>query len=105
MSRFKLNVTNFKKVRDSVAKSNNFTMNFYFNQCGIPCCIMGHASNLRKQDNYYGETRDFLNIGKDDFFYIALGEWSKKPIEQITKDDALAFLDKVIETGAVKQDL
>ena len=117
-----LNIDNLKAVRDAIADEDAmFDMSSWGDQgfkddCGTPACICGWANALRTPPNrtpVYGNTlgaRHWLGLTHDESEFMFFGRWAYQavakaamPLERITRKHALAYLDKVIETGQVGQ--
>lgn len=81
--------------------------------CNTAACIFGWAafiSDYQTQDetnplNLHNHVCDFLEISSNDGAFIAEGYWSDKPLQNITKIEALEYLSKVIETGEIRHEL
>lgn len=76
-------------------------------ECGTSACLAGWCVLLGKggEDRTANSfARDWLEIEEEEAYWMFQGLWSDKPIEHITKLDALAYLDDCIEAGAVLDD-
>ena len=117
-----MNVENLKKVRDAIAQNpTTYDQRWYAHECGTPACIAGWAASLSLRD---GETLNWGGIKRPDGRYanphtraqqwlglsphdagrmfdehpvLSGGEFRVDP----TVQEALAMLDRAIETGKV----
>lgn len=78
--------------------------------CNTAACIFGWAAFVSEFEPkeelstlaLHAHVCDFLEISSGDGEFIAEGDWSRKPMRAITKNDALEYLSKVIETGRIR---
>lgn len=117
-----MDIDRFKEVRDDIANAPDdlFIMQDYArkNDCGTAMCIAGYAAvrsgesftvfddlgwefSGRKNVKYVAA--EYLGLDPNEANYVFLGHWSDQSLlSRITKDEALKYLDKVIESGRVR---
>ena len=110
-----MNVERLRKLRDVIAESKTYDQKEYFHDCGTPACLAGHATVLAL--GYEGSSTDHeeMQSFSEDSEEIA-GDWldlsytecgvmfncHPLPRHDATKEDALAMLNRAIETGKVR---
>ena len=111
-----MNVENFKLVREHVNNNSRFMMADFRHPCGSAACIIGSAEVLmfsqgyRSDDSYpyHGGTVrrlnrtdicEWLGITTRQYEHLYSGSFSTEYINSLTKEDAVAFLDRCIEQG------
>ena len=112
-----MNVENFKLVREHVNNNPDFTMADFRHPCGSAACIIGSAEVLmlsqgyRCDDSYLHHPEgpipranrtdicEWLGITYREYEHLYSGCFSTEHIESLTKEDAVAFLDRCIEQG------
>ena len=113
-----MNIENMRKLRDVIAESETYDQGRFFHECGTPACLAGHAVILSKADapvlsdwkNAHGEhiarcAASWLGITDGQSIGMFAGEpFDGEPCDDrsATKRDALAMLDRAIETGRIE---
>jgi hypothetical protein len=76
-------------------------------ECGTVACLAGHIALMEGvPEHAYVEVfaSDILGLNsltREDYFMFQ-GDWSTKPIDEITLDDAIEYLDKVLSEKCVR---
>lgn len=105
-----LNVENIKKVRDHLAAlpPEQFDMSWWHTEqsCGTVCCIGGWtgailAQNADLPDNHTAALLGIDSIQADDLFFMINANVNMR---DRTIPEAVAVLDRLIETGEVDWD-
>ena len=101
-----MNIENMRKLRDVIAESKTYDQRRFFHPCGTPACLAGHACMLAGEKAQWSVDRtviiaeDWLGLSvteaADAFYAGPMGD------DAPTKEDALAMLDRAIETGKVR---
>lgn len=109
-----MNVELLKKVRDAIADVKNpvgFDMEAWApagSDCGTACCIAGHVvlaagEEVPKQHSVADRAAALLfgdySFGADDHLFY--GYWSDAALDEITRAEAVAYLDKCIAAGEI----
>lgn len=112
-----INIERFKQVREAVAANPDFDMGTYIHPCGTAACILGSAQACAYPDTplhywKFDEVRAgvWLGLSTEQIYddepseldFLQYGMWSDSGMSA-TKEEALLYLDKVIETGDVFQ--
>ena len=125
-----MNLENFKKVRDQIAmmEDKNFSMASFADvikdetgyQCGTVMCIAGWAASML-EDVVISVDIDIVSFRENDVLvspdllgakflgltilerdFVFYGDWSDtRHLPDITKEETVAYLDRVIGTGSV----
>ena len=108
-----MNVERLRKLRDVIAESKTYDQSDYFHGCGTPACLAGHAAVLAHGTKRYlskcgrvmatlahYDAKAWLDLTSDQ----SMAMFSATPMDDLLteKDDALAMLDRAIETGEVR---
>ena len=102
-----INIENFKILRDAVKSNQSFSMVSFTHDCGTAACILGTAGALLDIDpddisEHSEEIANWLGLDAREMTYIAYGDWIEICMDEITRGDALEYLNKVIEDGYVR---
>lgn len=91
-----------QRLRDRDAKGL-FDIREFANptDCGTVCCVMGEAYLLMKEYGLHNagankETSIFLGITQRQFNCFLLGNFYKNPLSDITVNEAIAEIDRII---------
>ena len=102
-----MNIQNLKRLRDVIAETETYNQVFVFHECGAPACLAGHAAFLARQDDVpnshlqaWGVAEEWLDLtmAQSNAMFASAPLWNYST----TKEDALAMLDRAIETGEVR---
>jgi hypothetical protein len=107
-----MNIERMHRVRDAVVANPSFTMIKAGHSCGSAACIMGSAQALMglplrgdvsqmNDPTCNGQVREWLDLTTGEHEYIFLGWFTFLPIEMITRQMAVDYLDNIIERGSV----
>jgi hypothetical protein len=101
-----INIENFKILRDAVKANQRFSMEQFTHDCGTAACILGTAGALLDiKPEHISESNEeiaeWLGIDGGDMFHIAYGDWTETSLDDITQEQALEYLNKVIDFGYV----
>lgn len=99
-----MNIEAFQRLRDHLAAQpdERWDMRLY---CGTACCIAGHACEMNDKKPSsnamsYWLASDILGLCEShdglEASHVFAGHWTTKPIEKITRRDALRYLDRAI---------
>lgn len=68
--------------------------------CGTVACIAGWASlsngGPNSEVNSFKWARDWLGLDMDDARYLFRGYWTAKPLEEVTRSEAISELNRMI---------
>ena len=104
-----MNVDNIRTTIESIRRSETFDQNTFDHDCGTPGCIVGHAlvdAGFDLNDAAVGrgimrnETSQWFGIDPDLVIELFNGYRDEEEMP-ITKEDAIAVLENLIETGKV----
>jgi hypothetical protein len=101
-----MNIPAIRYIREVIAngEDDKFDMATLGNGCGTPACIAGWtvaAFGGRTDGDILNQARDFLDLTPREAADLFLGEYGTYELGEITKNDALEFLDRVISTNQV----
>lgn len=102
-----MNVEAFKELRAAVAANPAFDMATHVHECGSAACIIGSAAAILGiviDDDPLGsyvKMYNWLGVTGEELQWIEMGEWMYMALDDITKEQALAYLDEVIVNGEV----
>jgi hypothetical protein len=77
---------------------------------GYTCLVAGHDLGSLQRGEVPEYAANLLELNDEDAWYMFHGKWAKQVLDggllgSVSKTDALAYLDRVIETGYVKHKL
>jgi hypothetical protein len=109
-----MNVDNMRETLEAVRLNEKFNMRVPYSACGSPACVMGTAGiragmssmdYLQGTEEKYEKWRDkicqWLDINPYEFHYIFQGYFSEGPMEEITHQEAISYLEKCVAAGKV----
>lgn len=95
-----MNIENFKLVIEHVATNPQFDMQVINHSCGSAACIIGSAAFVSEiYDDK--DLAKWLDVDLDDFYYIYGGDFSSNPLKDITRDEAVDYLNRCVIAGEV----
>ncbi len=95
-----MNTENMQLVRDHVAANAEFDMTCVTHDCGSAACIVGSAAIVSGYSDEE-EVAEWLEITIGQYYSIYGGEFAGKPMSQITKEEAVNYLDRCIAAEEV----
>lgn len=123
-----MHLENLKRVRDAIANvpDEAFDMANYatksLHPCGTAACIAGHTllqagaiANIDDDDNLVNFTLDgkriypfeaaaeYLQLTYTEANYVFFGQFTETPMYDITREQALDYLDLVLKNGIIDQ--
>lgn len=111
-----MNVENFKRLREHVANNPDFYMDAFRHPCGSAACIVGSAEVLMLSEGYVTDDRywsikneplyvartdmcEWLGVTYGQYEHLMTGNFSVRGMSEISKQEAVDFLDRCIEAG------
>ena len=99
-----MNVDNIRTTIESIRRSETFDQNTFDHDCGSPGCVVGHAlidAGFDLNDvAMRNEASQWFGIDPDLVIELFNGYRDEEEMP-ITKEDAIAVLENLIETGEV----
>jgi hypothetical protein len=105
-----MNLERLKVIRNHIAEieDQQFNMSDFRSsgsQCGSACCIGGWAVMLFRDvqivNSYHDKASEILELSDKEADYMFYGVWTETPLFLITKEQAVRYLDAVLESGNV----
>lgn len=117
-----MNVENFRLLIDTLKVSDAYDQSMFSHDCGTPACIAGHAAALAGFDMYHEDENHFVDINDGECYLDGVrydveevaAEWLEidhpddiqgmfysRCYPTTTKEEAIAMLEKYIETEEV----